>query len=243
MGSLMRVMACPLALEQTLTEKQSMDNPRTVSRRRLLRMSLAAGGLASSARMLAAAEPLRRTPTQILGPFYPVMKPLDQDADLTAIKGKSGKAAGQMLHVMGRVLNTRGEPVQGARIEIWQANTHGRYTHPSDRNTAPLDPNFEGFATLITDEQGRYRFKTVKPGAYPQDGEMRPPHIHFDVSGKINRLVTQMYFAGESLNERDRFLATARANASRLIVSLQPPTPGLEAESLVAQWDVVLEQG
>ena len=220
-----------------------MDNSRMLSRRKLLRMSLVAGGWVGSGGVFAAAEPLRRTPTQILGPFYPVMKPLDQDADLTAIRGKSGKAAGQLLHVMGRVLNTRGEPVQGARIEIWQANTHGRYTHPSDRNPAPLDPNFEGFAKLVTDAEGRYRFKTVKPGAYPQDGEMRPPHIHFDVSGKINRLVSQMYFADEPLNERDRFLATARANASRLIVRPQPPGPGLEPESLVAHWDIVLEQG
>jgi protocatechuate 3,4-dioxygenase beta subunit len=213
------------------------------SRRDLLTMAVAAGGFAGCTRTLLAADALRRTPTQILGPFYPVKKPLDQDADLTVIRGKSGKAAGQVIHVMGRVVNTRGEPVQGARIEIWQANTHGRYVHPSDRNTAPLDPNFEGFATLLTDSEGRYRFKTIKPGAYPQDGAMRPPHIHFDVSGRINRLVTQMYFAGESLNARDRFLSTARANAQRLIVSLQSPTPDLEPESLLAQWDIVLEQG
>jgi protocatechuate 3,4-dioxygenase beta subunit len=206
-------------------------------------MALAAGGLGGGRKTLMAAETVRRTPTQILGPYYPVMKPLDRDADLTVIRDKSGKAAGQVIHVMGRVLNTRGEPVQGARIEIWQANTHGRYVHPSDRNSAPLDPNFEGFASLVTDTEGRYRFKTIKPGAYPQDGEMRPPHIHFDVSGRINRLVTQMYFAGDPLNERDRFLATARANARRLIVSLQKPGPELEPDSLLAQWDIVLEQG
>ncbi len=213
------------------------------SRRSLLTMALAAGSLAGGLKALVAAEALRRTPTQILGPYYPVIKPLDRDADLTAIRGKSGKAAGQVIHVMGRVLNTRGEPVPGARIEIWQANTHGRYTHSSDPNNAPLDPHFEGFASLLTDTEGRYRFKTIKPGAYPQDGEMRPPHIHFDVSGRINRLVTQMYFAGETYNERDRFLATARANAQRLIVSLQKPGPDLEADSLLAQWDIVLEQG
>jgi protocatechuate 3,4-dioxygenase beta subunit len=208
-------------------------------RRRILGLSAASVALAAAS----ASEKLRRTPAQILGPFYPMSKPLDQDADLTMVRGRTGKAAGQVIHVMGRVLNSRGEPVPAVRLEIWQANTHGRYTHPSDTNPAPLDPNFEGFAVLTTDEQGRYRFKTIKPGAYPQEGDMRPPHIHFDVTGRINRLVTQMYFAGEALNEKDRLLATARANAHRLIVSLQPPTPDLEPQSLLAQWDIVLEQG
>jgi protocatechuate 3,4-dioxygenase beta subunit len=149
-------------------EGSNMTNPASISRRRLLATSLAAGGLAVGSKALVAAESLRRTPADILGPFYPLMKPLDQDADLTVIRGKSGKAAGQVIHVFGRVLNAQGEPVPSARIEVWQANTHGRYTHPSDRNPAPLDPNFEGFTTLVTDAEGRYRFKTIKPGAIPR---------------------------------------------------------------------------
>jgi protocatechuate 3,4-dioxygenase beta subunit len=217
-----------------------------ISRRRVLGLSATAAGLAvtGGAGPLVAAELVRRTPSQILGPFYPVVKPLDQDADLTVIRGKAGKAAGQVIHVMGRVVNPRGEPVQGARMEIWQANMHGRYTHPADANTAPLDPNFEGFATLVTDAEGRYRFKTIKPGAYPEDNEtMRAPHIHFDVTGRLSRLVTQMYFEGEPLNGQDRFMATARANAKRLTVKLAPPTRDLESESLLANWDIVLERG
>lgn len=214
---------------------------RSISRRRILGASLAAGGLAAAP--LLAATKLRRTPAQILGPFYPLIKPLDQDADLTVIKGRSGKAAGQLVHVAGRVLNAMGEPVPGARIEIWQANTHGRYTHSSDTNTAPLDPNFEGYASLVSDDEGRYHFKTIKPGAYSDGGMMRSPHIHFDVSGKRNRLVTQMYFAGELLNDTDRFLLTARANTKLLIVSLQPPTGDLEPGSKLANFDIVLEEG
>jgi protocatechuate 3,4-dioxygenase beta subunit len=223
-----------------------MSGYKSISRRRVLGLSAAAAGLAvtSNTRTLMAAELVRRTPSQILGPFYPVMKPLDQDADLTMIRGKSGKAAGQVIHVLGRVLNPRGEPVQGARMEIWQANMHGRYTHPADTNTAPLDPNFEGFTTLVTDAEGRYRFKTIKPGAYPEDDKtMRAPHIHFDVTGRLSRLVTQMYFEGEPLNGQDRFRATARANANRLTVKLAPPTRDLEPESLLANWDIVLERG
>ena len=99
---------------------------------------------------------------------------------------------------MGRFLNMKGEPIPGARVEIWQANTYGRYTHPGDTNPAPLDPNFEGYGVQITDAEGRYRFKTIKPGAYPAaQGWTRPPHIHFKVETKTNWLVTQMYFYGE----------------------------------------------
>src|SRR3981081_3674171 len=158
----------------------------------------------------ALAQALRRTPDQILGPFYPVVKPLHQGADLTTVPGKPGRAAGQLIHVMGRVINSHGQPVQGARVEIWQANTHGRYTHPSDTNPAPLDPNFEGYALLTTDAEGRYRFTTIKPAAYPAGPDrMRPAHVHFQVSGRQDRLVTQMYFEGDPYLEPDRFLAPA----------------------------------
>lgn len=127
---------------------------------------------------------------------------------------------------------------------MWQANAHGRYTHPSDQHDAPLDPHFEGYAVLVTDAEGRYRFKTVKPGSYPDDasGSQRAPHIHFDVTGRVNRLVTQMYFAGERLNDADRFLSTAGVNRGRLIVQLSPVT-GDEESALAAHWDIVLNDG
>jgi protocatechuate 3,4-dioxygenase beta subunit len=216
-----------------------------ISRRRMLAMSVAIGGVALVGNAVALpAQALRRTPVQVLGPFYPMTKPLDDDADLTSIRGKSGKAAGQVIHVMGRVINTQGEAVAGARIEIWQANAHGRYTHPSDKNPAPLDPNFEGYAVLQTDVEGRYRFKTIKPGAYPDDGgRTRPPHIHFDVAGRINRTVTQMYFAGDPHNATDRFLQSVGDKQDHLIVPLLSPTPDIEPSSLLALWDIVLEKG
>ncbi len=222
-----------------------MSTQNGISRRRVLGMAVAAGGLAMSGGFSAVlAQASRRTPDQILGPFYPVVKPLHQGADLTSIPGKPGRAAGQVIHVMGRVVNAQGQPVQGARVEIWQANTHGRYTHPSDTNPAPLDPNFEGFAVLTTDAEGRYRIKTIKPAGYPAGPDrMRPPHIHFDVTGKSNRLVTQMYFAGEPLNDKDAFLQGAGPNKDRLIVRLGPPTRELEPDSLVAVWDIVLDRG
>lgn len=215
-----------------------------LSRRDLLRLSGMGSLLLAAGASQATAQTMRRTPTQVLGPFYPVVKPSDQDADLTVIAGRSERAAGQIIEVMGRVINRHGKPVPGARMEIWQGNMHGRYRHPSDRNPAPLDPNFEGFAVLKTDPEGRYRFKTIKPGAYPGDsGIMRAPHIHFDVLGSTNRLVTQMYFAGEVLNDTDRFLATAVGNRERLIVPFRRPAEQQDAQSSVGVWDIVLDEG
>jgi protocatechuate 3,4-dioxygenase beta subunit len=212
-----------------------------MSRRGLLVLSGAAT-VGAAARSLAAE--VRRTPAQTPGPFYPIEKPLDQDADLTIIRGRKQRAAGQVVHVLGRVLDARGEPVSGARIEIWQANSHGRYTHPRDQNPQPLDPNFDGFATLQTDAEGRYRFKTIKPGGYPAGvGATRPPHIHFDVKGRVNRLVTQMYFPGEPLDGDGVFMATPAEFRQLLVADVGKPTSDLEPDSLLARWDIVLEQG
>jgi protocatechuate 3,4-dioxygenase beta subunit len=217
----------------------------TVSRRHMLGLALGAGGLAVSGRFGAAfAEALKRTPGEILGPFYPVIKRVDQGADLTVTAGKPGRAAGQVIHVMGRVLNVEGQPVRAARVELWQANSYGRYTHPSDTNPAPLDPNFEGFAVQNTDAEGRYRFKTIKPGAYPATADwMRPPHLHFEVTGKINRLVTQMYFPGEALNDKDVLLQQLRNNRDGAIAKVLPPTADVEPDSRIVVWDIVLDKG
>ena len=222
-----------------------LDREGRLSRREVIRRcGLGAIGWASGAGIGAAQQEIRRTPTQVLGPFYPVVKPVDQDADLTVIGGRATRAAGQVIELAGRVITRRGRPVAGARIEIWQANTHGRYTHPSDRNPAPLDPNFDGYALLTTDAEGRYRFTTIKPGSYPEDsGAIRAPHIHFDVLGRTNRLVTQMYFAGEPLNETDRFLATAGRNRERLIVPFSPAATAGTTNRLAGNWEIVLDEG
>jgi protocatechuate 3,4-dioxygenase beta subunit len=213
------------------------------SRRKLLTATGAWGFASVVGGFAAASSMLARTPAQTEGPFYPLDKPLDADADLTLIEGRAERAAGQVVHVMGRVLDVTGKPVAGARVEIWQANTYGRYTHPGDRNPAALDPNFEGYANLVADEQGRYRFKTIKPGAYPAGGGMRPPHIHFGVNGAGSRLVTQMYFSGEARNEGDFILERTGAAGKLLIADVGPPTRDLEADSLLARWDIVLQPG
>src|SRR3954449_2656326 len=204
----------------------------SLGRREILIMTAAIAGSGAVLPLThAAAEgALQRTPDQILGPFYP-LKELSTDSDLTRVPGRSGRATGQVLNVMGRVLNVAGQPIHSAKIEIWQANSHGRYTHPSDPNPAPLDPNFEGSASLTTDSDGRYLFTTIKPAAYPAGPNgMRPAHIHFQVSGQQDRLVTQMYFEGDPYNSTDRILQGA-GRTELLITKLLPPTPEMEPES------------
>ena len=214
-----------------------------LSRREILKMSAVLGVASVAATRFAFAQTGQRTPEQILGPFYP-LKTLSQNDDLTKVPGRPGRADGLVLNVMGRVLDLKGEPVRNAQVEIWQANTHGRYTHPSDHNSAPLDPNFEGSAILITDNNGRYRFKTIKPAAYPAGpNRMRPAHIHFQVSGRQDRLVTQMYFDGDPYLEPDRFFQTALEQKDLLVAKLLPPTSEMEPGSKLILFDLVLNAG
>ena len=227
-----------------------MNSPKNFSRREVLEMAAALGCLAVTQPLRSVfAQEVRRqlTPEQIMGPFYPIIRPLDHDMDLTVLKGKRGRAQGQLIHLIGRVLNSRGEPVRGAKVEIWQANTHGRYAHPTDINTAPLDPNFQGFGVQTTDAEGRYRFKTIKPGAYPinpvNPSNVRPPHIHFDILGRKDRLVTQMYFPDEPLNEKDAIFRELGSSKDAAIGKVLPLTKELEPDSLLINWDITLEKG
>jgi len=224
-----------------------MTERKILHRRDVLHIAAVFGAMSalSPVKLALAQSALKRTPDQILGPFYPVSKTPDLAGDLTQVPGRSGRAEGQVLNVMGRVLNIKGEPVHGAKLEVWQANTHGRYTHPADTNTAPLDPNFEGFAVLKTDAVGRYKFKTIKPGAYPAgSNSIRPPHIHFRLSGHDDELVTQMYFEGEPLNEQDRFLQNALPDRRPLLVAkLLPPASEMEPNSRLVVFDIVTLKG
>jgi protocatechuate 3,4-dioxygenase beta subunit len=214
-----------------------------ISRREMLAVSIVMGGTLLSAPLsqaFAQSAMLRPTPEQGMGPFYPVTKPADQDADLTAVAGKPGKAKGRILTLTGRIFNPKGEPQVGTTVEIWQANAFGRYTHPLDTNPAPLDTNFEGYGVCMTDAEGRYRFKTIKPAPYPAEkGWTRPPHIHFQVTSRVIRFVTQMYFPGEPLNEKDRLFRTAGDRES-LIVKLTPAAKDTEPDALFGVWDIVL---
>ena len=222
-----------------------MRDPDKISRRRFVEIAALAAGsatLTAAPRLFAADVEHRETADLITGPFYPQLKPRDADTDMTLIRGHRERAAGQVVQLSGRIMNKRGEPIRDARIEIWQANTNGRYTHPSDPNTkAALDPNFEGYAQLRTDRDGRYAITTIKPGPYPTArGDMRAPHIHFEIQGSVDRKVTQLFFPDEPLNAHDRHLNSVR-RPETIIANVSASSSG--GSVLIAAWDVVLTTG
>ena len=218
------------------------NNDRKFSRRELLQMSAGLAGLAFTGSVLGQTRAL--TPSVEMGPFYPMVRKLDKDADMTMLSGGKKRAQGEIVEVVGKVVNANGDPVKGARIEIWQANAAGRYSHGADTNTAPLDPNFQGFAIITTDATGRYRFKTVKPGAYPATPTWkRPPHIHVDIYGKTDRLVSQMFFPGEELNEKDRLFLELGSDKAAALATVMPATSDIEKGATLLNWDIVLNKG
>src|SRR5688572_24522359 len=143
-----------------------------------------------------------QTISEVTGPLYGPSDVKPEEADLTA--QHAGEPIGERMYVTGRVLDENGRPIPEALIEIWQANAAGRYRHATDNHDAPLDPNFTGCGRVLTDADGRYQFKTIKPGAYPWRNHYnawRPAHIHLSVFGRsfMQRLVTQFYFPGDPL--------------------------------------------
>jgi protocatechuate 3,4-dioxygenase beta subunit len=169
------------------------------------------------------------------------------DNDLIA--AADGEPLGERIIVQGRVLDEYGCPLRGALIEVWQANAAGRYRHDADRHPAPLDPNFTGAGRTLSVDEGRFRFVTIKPGAYPWGNHAnawRPAHIHFSVFGRMlaQRLVTQMYFPGDPLFEHDPIFQSVRdPHAQQLLVAGFDLGVTEEAWALGYTWDIVLGRG
>jgi len=196
-----------------------------------------------------------------IGPYYPVEKPSDQNSDLTRVKGRKVRAKGRIILLAGRVLGPDGSPVRNATIEIWQADSNGRYGHPAEPEGPPADPGFQGFSRQKTDADGRFSFLTMKPGAYQARGilsgnapYMRAPHIHFDISAKYERRITQMYFRDDaaSLFEGDLtfrkdlgigFNPNRDPMTAPVFGSLGGSTPELEPGTELCSWDIVLRKG
>ena len=206
-----------------------------MSRRTFAGAGLASAGLllSSSARAFSEKVP---TAESALGPFYPLVRPADADADLTWVKGRDTRALGQVIEISGRVFDVKGNPMPGATLELWQANAAGRYDHPSDPATAPLDPNFQGYATLRADAKGEWRIVTIKPGGYDSPIGHRPPHIHFDFRSEKSRNIAQLYFPEEAEgNARDtlyKTLSAAEAATSLAVRDANDPNK--------YTWDIVL---
>ncbi|WP_276069014.1 protocatechuate 3,4-dioxygenase subunit beta [Mycobacterium bourgelatii] len=166
------------------------------------------------------------------------------DADLTT--GHSGEPIGERIIVAGRVLDGKGKPVAGQLVEIWQANSAGRYRHEGDQHPAPLDPNFTGAGRCLTGPDGSYRFLTIKPGPYPwrnHHNAWRPAHIHFSVFGTAftQRLVTQMYFPGDPLFDLDPIVGSIADPAARQRLIASYVHELTEPEFATGYgWDIVL---
>ena len=219
-----------------------MKSPRKISRRAVARHL---GTLAGSTALLGPGivHALTRTPSQTAGPFYPPEPHRETDVDLTLLDGHTERAAGEVILVRGRVTDLDGNPLAGARVDIWQANHYGRYAHPRDSNTAPLDPNFQGIGITKTDPEGWYGFRTIRPAPYPLafvgDSGMRARHIHFKVAHEgTGKLTTQMYFAGDPLIDKDLVMrGTPKKQRHLLITSpVQDDATGLP----VHRFDIAL---
>ena len=206
------------------------------------RRHMMVGAAAVASVSAAKAQQLVSTSAQDLGPFYPIVRPADHDADLTRLKGRDGTAAGQPINVIGRIVDAKGNPIGNAQVELWQCNAAGRYDHPGDRaNPATLDPNFQGFARLATDRDGQFKFRSIKPKDYDTPIGRRTPHIHFSIDGHSERLVTQMYFPGEPLNDIDFLLKNASPKQSVIAEAIDPLSS--DPRALAYRWTVVLGVG
>ncbi|MEV5375131.1 protocatechuate 3,4-dioxygenase subunit beta [Streptomyces nondiastaticus] len=222
-----------------------------------IRPTDSAGESDAAARAVALRAPLRpavRVPVsmpaapgtaELTGPVFGTGDVGPLDHDLT--RQHRGEPVGERIVVAGRVTDRRGRPVRGQLVELWQANAAGRYAHPLDRHPAPLDPHFTGAGRCLTGDDGRYRFVTIRPGAYPLGGSSdawRAAHLHFSLFGTAftQRLVTQMYFPGDPLLPDDLIRNAVGAPAARArLVSALDRTLGEPGRSLGYRWDIVLD--
>jgi protocatechuate 3,4-dioxygenase beta subunit len=184
------------------------------------------------------AEQLTLTPRQTEGPFYPDKLPLDTDNDLLIVNDSLTAAAGEVTWLSGRILDSKGDPIRNAVVEIWQCDAKGVYLHRGSSDAAKRDAHFQGFGRFLTGSTGEYVFRTIKPVAYPG----RTPHVHYAVKLKgRDKFTTQCYVQGEPRNEQDgvlRGISDAKARAS-VIVPFSP-LKGSRAGELTAKFDIVM---
>ncbi len=205
---------------------------RQIERRRLI-AAMVAAGFTPWHRLLAEGSLLPVTPADAEGPFYPVEIPSDSDNDLLRVVGMKGISPGQLAYVHGTVVDRRGEPVDGARVEIWQCDEGGVYHHPGDGGKP--DMRFQGFGAMVTDRAGAYHFRTLRPVPYTG----RTPHIHFRINGPgFDRLTTQLYVAEEAKrNARDILYKDHTPDEQALLTSA---FRAVDSSSVAAEFNIVL---
>jgi protocatechuate 3,4-dioxygenase, beta subunit len=187
---------------------------------------------------------LPHTLSEVTGPVYGEDRIGELDSDLT--RQHDGEPIGERIILHGRVLDGDGRPVRNSLVEIWQANAAGRYKHVVDGHPAPLDPNFTGAGRCLTDDDGGYRFITIKPGAYPwpnHPNAWRAQHVHFSLFGPAfaTRLVTQMYFPGDPLFFQDPIYHSVRDPRDReRMISAFDLDNTIEEWALAYRFDIVL---
>jgi protocatechuate 3,4-dioxygenase beta subunit len=200
-----------------------------------------------STRLRSPGRPLTVLPhslTEVTGPLFGQDRVGELDHDLT--RQHLDEPLGERIIVHGRVLDGDGRPLRRTLVEVWQANAAGRYAHTTDEHPAPLDPNFSGAGRTLTDDEGRYRFVTVKPGAYPWQNHpnaWRPAHIHFSLFGRsfLQRLVTQMYFPGDPLFDQDPiFNSIPDPRARERLIARLDLQGSVPEWALAFHWDIVL---
>jgi len=223
--------------------------PRTLDLHRRSILKLAAGGAFYTMSGLLA-EAITLTPRVTQGPFYPMAKniPLDKDNDLVLMNDSLTPASGLITHVSGRVLDSKGQPIRDALVELWHADSHGEYTFAADAGRNPkADPNFAGFGQFLTGSDGGYKFRTIKAGLYR--GRARHFHFGITVPGQKVRYTTQLFWKenpnehGESgmTNEQDGVFAGIRDAAERdSLIKVYTPVPGSSSGEVETTWDIVM---
>ena len=187
--------------------------------------------------------PIPQALTELTAPVFGDDRVGEGDADLT--QGHAGEPQGQRIIVYGRVIEDGGRPVPYTLVEVWQANAGGRYRHAGDQHPAPLDPNFTGGGRCLTDAEGRFRFITIKPGAYPwknHHNAWRPAHIHFSLFGPAfaTRLITQMYFPNDPLLAYDPIYNSVPAGARERLQAAFDMEATRPEWALAYKFDIVL---
>ena len=184
------------------------------------------------------AEELTRTAHQTEGPFYPNKLPLDTDNDLLIVNDSITPAVGAVAHLTGRVLSRSGSPIRNAVVEIWQVDNNGVYIHTEARDRDKLDGNFQGFGRFLTNSNGEYYFRTIKPVQY----DPRTSHIHLAINqGTKRMLTTQIYTKGDPRNEKDRILNSIKeAKAREMLIAPYKPLAGSKTDELSVNFDVII---